>query len=139
MRKLRKDKEVYMQDVPEAAHRDRTSVDNVKSVVKISECCRTPVECSNSIQVTKRTEESNDDFVTSLAKHSSTKQDQKETSHLLSDLARSSGRQSPETLNNGRQYHVLPILPSQQESQQIVNIFPSCTLKKETVADVKRN
>ena len=44
IRKVRRDKEAYMQDVPEAAHRDSTSVDSVKSVVKISERCRTPVK-----------------------------------------------------------------------------------------------
>ena len=57
IRKVRRDKEAYMQDVPEVAHRDSTSTDSVKSVVKISECCRTPVECGNLIQVKKRTEE----------------------------------------------------------------------------------
>ena len=88
-----------MQDVPEAAHRDSASADNVKSVVKISECCRTPIECGNSIQVTKRTEERNADLVISLTEKGSTKQDQKESSRLLSDMARSSDRQSPETLN----------------------------------------
>ena len=81
-----------MQDVPEAAHCDNASANSVKSVVKINECCRTPVECSNLIQVTKRTEERNADLVTNLTKQSSTKQDQKETPRLLSDLARSSGR-----------------------------------------------
>ena len=45
IRKVRRDKEAYMQDVPKAAHRDSTSVDSVKSVVKISEYCRTPVKC----------------------------------------------------------------------------------------------
>ena len=44
IRKVRRDKEAYMQDVPEAAHRDSTSADSVKFVVKISECCRTPVK-----------------------------------------------------------------------------------------------
>ena len=40
-----RDKEAYMQDMPEAVHHDRTSADSVKSVVKISECWRTPVKC----------------------------------------------------------------------------------------------
>ena len=44
IRKVRRDKEAYMQDVPEATHRDNTSADSVKSIVKISECCRTPVK-----------------------------------------------------------------------------------------------
>ena len=44
IRKVRRDKEAYMQDVPEATHRDSTSADSVKSVVKISECCRTLVK-----------------------------------------------------------------------------------------------
>ena len=44
IRKVRKDKEVYMQDTLEAAHYDSTSTDSVKSVVKISKCCRTPVK-----------------------------------------------------------------------------------------------
>ena len=43
IRKVRRDKEAYMQDVLEAAYRDSTSADSVKSVVKISECYRTPV------------------------------------------------------------------------------------------------
>ena len=47
--KVRRDKEAYMQDVPEAAHRDSTFADSVKSVVKISECCKTPVKYGNSI------------------------------------------------------------------------------------------
>ena len=128
-----------MQDVSEAAHHDGSSTDSVKSVVKINECCRTLIECGNSIQVTKRTKERNADLMTSLAEQSSAKQDQKETSRLLSNLARSNGRQSPEALNKGRQYHVLSILPSRQESQQITNIMPLCTLRKAAVADVKRN
>ena len=45
IRKVRRDKEAYMQDVPEVALRDSTSTDSVKSVVKISECYRTPVKC----------------------------------------------------------------------------------------------
>ena len=45
IRKVRRDKEAYMQDMPEAAHYDSTSADSVKSIVKISECCRTPVKC----------------------------------------------------------------------------------------------
>ena len=45
IRKVRRDKEAYMPDVPEAAHRDNTSTDSVKFVVKISECCRTLVKC----------------------------------------------------------------------------------------------
>ena len=124
IRKLERDKKAYVQDVPEAAHRDNISADSVKSVVKISECCRTSIECGNSIQIMKRTEERNADLMTSLTEKCSTKQDQKETPHLLSDLAWSSGRQSPETLDKGRQYHVLSILPSRQESQQITNILP---------------
>ena len=44
IRKVRRDKETYMQDVPEAAHRDSTSADSIKFVVKISKCCRTPVK-----------------------------------------------------------------------------------------------
>ena len=44
IKKVKRDKEAYMQDMPEATHRDSTSTDNVKSVVKISECCRTPVK-----------------------------------------------------------------------------------------------
>ena len=44
IRKVRRDKEAYMQDVPKVTHRDSTFVDSVKSVVKISECCRTPVK-----------------------------------------------------------------------------------------------
>ena len=67
IKKVRKDKRVYVQDVPEAAHRDDASTDSVRSVVKISECCRTPIEYGNSIQVTKRTEERNADLMTSLA------------------------------------------------------------------------
>ena len=45
IRKVRRDKEAYMQDVPEAAYRDSTSTDNVKSIVKINECYKTPVKC----------------------------------------------------------------------------------------------
>ena len=67
LNKVRKDKEAYVQDVPKAIHHDSTSADSIESVVKISECCRTPVECGNPIQVTKRTEECNADLVTSLA------------------------------------------------------------------------
>ena len=44
IRKVRRDKEAYIQDLPEAAHRDSTSADSVKSVVKISECYRIPVK-----------------------------------------------------------------------------------------------
>ena len=91
IRKVRRDKEAYIQEVPKAAHRDNTSVDSIQSVIKISECYITPIECGNSIQVTKRTEERNADLVTSLAEQSSTKQDQKETPRLLSNLARSGG------------------------------------------------
>ena len=123
-----------MQDVPESAYCDSASADSVQSIIKIRECYRIPNKCGNSIQVRKRTKERNADLVTSLAEQSSTKQDQKETPRLLS-----SGRQSPKTLNKGRQYHVLLILSSRQESQQITNILPSCTLKKATVANVKRN
>ena len=70
----KKGQEAYMQDVPEVAHHDSTSTDSVLSVIKISECCRTPIECGNSIQVTKRTEEHNADLVTSLAEESSDEQ-----------------------------------------------------------------
>ena len=45
IRKVRRDKEAYMQDVPKSAHRDSTSADSVKFIVKISECYRTPVKC----------------------------------------------------------------------------------------------
>ena len=45
IKKVTRDKKAYMQDMPEAAHHDSTSADNVKSVVKISKCCRTPVKC----------------------------------------------------------------------------------------------
>ena len=106
-----------MQDVPEAAHRENTYTDSVETVVKISECCRISIKCSDSIQVIKRTKERDADLVTSLVEQDSTKQDQKETPRFLSDMVSSSGRQSPETLNKGRQHHVLPILPSRQESQ----------------------
>ena len=44
IRKVRRDKEAYMQDMLEAAHRDSTSADSVKYVLKISECCRPPVK-----------------------------------------------------------------------------------------------
>ena len=44
IRQARRDKEAYMQDVPEATHRDSTSADSIKSIVKISECYRTPVK-----------------------------------------------------------------------------------------------
>ena len=44
IRKVRKDKEAYMQDMPEATHRDSASTESVKSVIKISECCKTPIE-----------------------------------------------------------------------------------------------
>ena len=128
-----------MQDVPEATHRDSTSTDSIQSVIKISECCRTPVECGNSIQVTKRTEERNADLVTSLAGQSSTKQDQKETPCLLSDLARSGGRQLSEALDEGRQYDILLILPCRHESQQVTDILASRTLRKVAVADVEKN
>ena len=67
IRKLKRDKKAYVQDVPEAAHRDNASTDSIQSVVKISKCCRTSVEYGNSIQITKRTEERNTDLVTSLA------------------------------------------------------------------------
>ena len=71
MQEIRKEegiKEAYMQDMPEATHHDSTSTDSIKSVVKISECYRTPVKYGNSIQVMKRTEERNTDLVTSLTK-----------------------------------------------------------------------
>ena len=55
-----------MQDMPESAHRDSASTDSIKSVIKISECCKIPVEYGNSIQVTKRTKERNADLVTGL-------------------------------------------------------------------------
>ena len=45
IRKVRRDKEAYMQDVPKAAHHDSTSADSVKSVVKISEYYKIPVKC----------------------------------------------------------------------------------------------
>ena len=83
IRRLKRDKEAYMQDMLEATHRDGASADSIKSVIKISECCRTPVECGNSIQITKRTEERNADLMTSLTEKGSTKQDQKETPCLL--------------------------------------------------------
>ena len=67
LRKVKRDKEAYMQDVSEAAHRDSTFTYSVKSVVKISECYRTLVECGNLIQITKRTEECNADLMTGLA------------------------------------------------------------------------
>ena len=44
IKKVRRDKEAYMQDVPEVAHHDNTSVDSVKFIVKIRKCCRTPVK-----------------------------------------------------------------------------------------------
>ena len=78
-----------MQDVPEATHHDSTSADSIKSIVEISECCRTPVECGNSIQITKRTKEHNADLVTSLAEQSSAKKNQKNV--VLSSLLRVSG------------------------------------------------
>ena len=71
IKKVRKDKEAYVQDVPEATHHDSTSADSVKSVIKISECCRTPIECSHSIQIAQWTKKCNVDLVTSLAEHSS--------------------------------------------------------------------
>ena len=61
-----------MQDMPEAAHRDNASTDSVQSIIKISECCKTPIECGNSIQVTKRTEERNANLITGLTEQSST-------------------------------------------------------------------
>ena len=75
IRKVRRDKEAYMQDMQESTHRDSTFTDSIKSVIKISECCRTPVECSHSIQVMKRTEERNADLMTSLVEQISTKHD----------------------------------------------------------------
>ena len=36
IRKVRRNKEAYMQDVPEVTHCESTSADSVKSVVKIS-------------------------------------------------------------------------------------------------------
>ena len=45
IRKVRRDKEAYMQDVLKAAHYDSTSADSVKSVIKISEYYRTPIKC----------------------------------------------------------------------------------------------
>ena len=44
IRKIGKDKETYMQDMPETAYRDSTSTDSVQSVIKISKCCRTLVK-----------------------------------------------------------------------------------------------
>ena len=55
-----------MQDIPESAHRDSASIDNIESIIKISKYGRTPVECGNLIQVTKRAKECNADLVTSL-------------------------------------------------------------------------
>ena len=46
---LESDKKAYIQDVPEAAHRDSAYADSIKFVIKISERCITPVKCSNSI------------------------------------------------------------------------------------------
>ena len=68
IRKVRRDKEAYMQDVPETAHHDSAFTDSIKSVIKISECCRTPIEYGNSIQVMKRTEECNADLMNNLTK-----------------------------------------------------------------------
>ena len=51
IRKVRRDKEAYMQDVSEATHRDSTFANNVKSVVKISECCRTPVRRASNERI----------------------------------------------------------------------------------------
>ena len=67
IRKVKKDKEAYMQDVPEATHSVGASTDNVKSIVKIRKCYRTPIECGHSIQVTKRIEDRDADLMTSLA------------------------------------------------------------------------
>ena len=71
IRKSGREKESYMQDIPEAAHRDSTSANSIKSVIKISECCRIPIKYGNSIQVTKRTEEHNADLVIGLIEQSS--------------------------------------------------------------------
>ena len=57
----------------------------------------------------------------------------------MNNLARSSGRQSSEGLNKGRHHHILPILPYREESQQIMNVLSSHTLRKVIVADVKGN
>ena len=57
-----------MQDIPKAAHRDSPFADSIQSVIKISEWCRTLVECSYSIQVMKRTEECDANLETGLAK-----------------------------------------------------------------------
>ena len=61
-------KRTYMQDMPESAHHDSASTDSVQSVIKISKCCRTPVECSNSTQVTKRIEDCDANLMSSLTK-----------------------------------------------------------------------
>ena len=58
--------------MPESTHGDSTSADSVQSVIKISKCCRTPIECSNSTQVTKRTEECYADLMTSLTEQNGT-------------------------------------------------------------------
>ena len=54
IRKVRRDKEAYMQDVPEAGHRDNTSIDSVKSVVKISEYYRTSVKYEQQKDCSKK-------------------------------------------------------------------------------------
>ena len=58
--------------MPESTYGDSASADSVQSVVKISKCCRTPIEFSNLTQVTKRTEECYADLMTSLAEQSGT-------------------------------------------------------------------
>ena len=49
IKKLRRDKEAYMQNVLEATHRDSAFTYSIKFVVKISKCYRTPVKCDHSI------------------------------------------------------------------------------------------
>ena len=56
-----------MEEMPEAAHHDSTSIDSVQSVIKISKCCRTPIESGYLTQVTKRTEKRNANLMTGLA------------------------------------------------------------------------
>ena len=51
IKNVKRDKEAYMQDMLESAHHDSAYTDSIQSVIKISECCRTPVECSHSIQI----------------------------------------------------------------------------------------
>ena len=57
IRKVRRDKEAYMQDVPEAVHHDNTSPESFKSVVKISECCRTLVRRASNERIAANREQ----------------------------------------------------------------------------------